>query len=283
LICHVLISHIQDVSALSRFARTREYMSDGYTKLFGWELLHSTVWRTPNPVRLTWIAMLAMVNRDGVVEASLPGLADAARVTLDECIEAIQVLSSPDPYSRTKAHEGRRIAECDGGWLLLNHRKYRDKLDAEDRRERDAARKRRSRATRPCVSADSPQCHEPSAGVRVSRDPDPDPDPTPDPTPGGTIYARTWAVPSNWAPNQAHCARALEMGLVLEDQAERFRLYEFERPVSDWDKRFTRWLVDARNYRGKGATARPGGKNEGTNLERQAARVAALRAEEGQP
>jgi len=36
-------------------------------------------------------------------------------------------LKSPDPYSRTKQDEGRRIKEVEGGWLVLNHKKYREK------------------------------------------------------------------------------------------------------------------------------------------------------------
>lgn len=86
-------------------------------------------------VKVTWITMLALSDRDGLVMASVPGLAHAARVSLHDCEEAIDRLSSPDPYSRTKAHGGRRIEAIDGGWLLLNHKKYRDLQDADERRE----------------------------------------------------------------------------------------------------------------------------------------------------
>jgi uncharacterized phage protein (TIGR02220 family) len=75
--------------------------------------------------------MLASANMDGIVDASLPGLADLARVTLKECEEALKVLMSPDEYSRTKTDEGRRIREVDGGWLILNHAKYRDTLKSD--------------------------------------------------------------------------------------------------------------------------------------------------------
>ena len=42
---------------------------------------------------------------------------------------------SPDQYSRTQDHEGRRIEAVEGGWRLLNHAKYRAMRDAENRRE----------------------------------------------------------------------------------------------------------------------------------------------------
>jgi hypothetical protein len=133
----------------------------GYTKLFG-SIIHSTVWREPNHVRLVWVTMLAMQDRDGVVEASLPGLADAARVTLEECKEALGKLMSPDPYSRSKDHEGRRIAEVDGGWVLLNSDKYRELQSQDDRKQKDAARQARKRQrddTRHAPSRPSVTCH----------------------------------------------------------------------------------------------------------------------------
>jgi hypothetical protein len=72
-----------------------------------------------------------------MVEASVPGLADMARVSDDECRRALTVLSSPDPDSRTKDNEGRRIEEVPGGWWILNYEYYRDKQTAEDIREKN--------------------------------------------------------------------------------------------------------------------------------------------------
>ena len=79
--------------------------------------------------------MLAMADQFGIVEASVPGLADMARVTLEECQEALGELQSPDPYSRSSESEGRRIEPVDGGWKLINHGKYREKMGKDERRE----------------------------------------------------------------------------------------------------------------------------------------------------
>jgi hypothetical protein len=106
----------------------------GYTKLFS-SIIDSTIWRESKETKIVWITMLAKADAKGVVEASLPGLADAARVTLEECIKALKVLSSSDEYSRTKTNEGRRIQEVEGGWLILNHDYYRNKLNKEHRKE----------------------------------------------------------------------------------------------------------------------------------------------------
>lgn len=56
-------------------------------------------------------------------------------------------------------------------------------------------------------------------------------------------------VPDDWAPTEAHEARAQELGLDFSRELEAFRLYEFGKPVADWNRRFARWLVEARNRR----------------------------------
>jgi len=106
----------------------------GYTKLAA-SILDSTIWREDNTTRILWITMLAMAGREGIVESSVPGLADRARITIAETEAALIKLSSPDAYSRTKEHDGRRIEAIDGGWQILNHAKYRRLLSAEERRE----------------------------------------------------------------------------------------------------------------------------------------------------
>jgi hypothetical protein len=129
----------------------------GYTKLFN-EIIMSTVWREPNHVRLLWITMLALKDRWHVVNASLPGLADSARITLEECQEALKVLSSPDPFSRTKDDEGRRIRECDGGWIILNGEKYRNKMSLDERREYNRIKQREYRERKAKNSKDVKSC-----------------------------------------------------------------------------------------------------------------------------
>ena len=117
---------------------------NGYTKLFN-SILSSTVWREDLPTKVVWITMLALADRDGDVEASIPGLAHLAGVAIEEAEAAIAKFLSPDKYSRSPAHDGRRIVAIDGGWHLLNHDKYREKMSPADIRERDRIRKQRQR------------------------------------------------------------------------------------------------------------------------------------------
>jgi hypothetical protein len=106
----------------------------GYTKLFG-SILASTIWQESKETKLIWITMLAASNKNGEIEASVPGLAHMACLTIAETESALETLLAPDPYSRTPEHQGRRIAPIPGGWRLLNHGKYREKMNEAERRE----------------------------------------------------------------------------------------------------------------------------------------------------
>jgi len=111
----------------------------GYTKLFN-SILASTIWRSDDKTRIVWITLLAMADKDGIAEGSVPGLADLARVSIEDCEAALAELMAPDKYSRTTEYEGRRIEPVDGGWLLLNHAKYRAKMSEDDIREKNRQR-----------------------------------------------------------------------------------------------------------------------------------------------
>ena len=117
----------------------------GYTKLFS-SIVASSIWSEPDATRIVWITMLAMANKDGLVEAAIPGLSALARVSPSDCERALSALSAPDKFSRSQEHEGRRIVYADGGWLILNHAKYRAKLSADERREYLTAKQREYRA-----------------------------------------------------------------------------------------------------------------------------------------
>lgn len=102
-------------------------------------LLDSTVWQEAKETRLVWITMLLMKNRLHVVEASVPGLAKRAGVTIPECEEALARFLAPDPYSRTKDYDGRRIEVVEGGWKVLNGEAYKQRMGPEERRAYQAA------------------------------------------------------------------------------------------------------------------------------------------------
>jgi len=130
----------------------------GYTKLFS-SIVGSTVWREANHVRIVWVTMLALADRRGIVEASVPGLAGFSRVSRRQCDEALERLQAPDPDSRSPADEGRRIRPVPGGWQLINFSSYREKMGADERREykrlKQQERRRREKGGRVDTSVDS--------------------------------------------------------------------------------------------------------------------------------
>lgn len=105
-------------------------MGQNFTKLFS-SITASTIWCEPDRTRLVWITMLAMADPQGNVWASIPGLANSARVPVEDCRTAIDTFLSPDRDSRTPDHEGRRIEPVAGGWRLLNYAYFRELKNEE--------------------------------------------------------------------------------------------------------------------------------------------------------
>lgn len=128
-------------------------MSLYFTKL-STALTDSSIWSQDDQTRIVWITMLAMADSKGRVMAAVPGLANRARVSIEATEKALAVFLAPDPFSRTRDFEGRRIEPIDGGWRLLNYMKFREERDAETRREyqREWDRTKRQRKHNPTQS-----------------------------------------------------------------------------------------------------------------------------------
>jgi hypothetical protein len=285
-------------------------MSDGFAKIYT-SMLRSTVWvGQKKHVKLTWITMLALADAVGYVSSSIPGLARDAECTIEEVEEALRIFLSPDPYSRTKVQEGRRITEADGGWVIINHKKYRElrsrkaiahsqaQARYEEKRRQGRQAKALDVAERPeevterqppirsisDIKHDAPDAQKQKQKQKTGSDHDPPslraalafepatdsrlgapkdlsgsarataPPPSARPifepvTATSTIVpigARSHFVPSDWYPKPRHEVRAVESGLVVEVEVEKFRLHEFEKAYVDWDRGFDRWLIKAR-------------------------------------
>lgn len=119
-------------------------IESSYSKLFS-SIVSSTIWQEDDATRIVWITLLALKNRNGEVATSIPGLAHHAKVSLAACERAIKKMMSPDKFSRTKDHDGRRIAEIDGGFRILNHFKYREAMSEAERRASQAEWQRQYR------------------------------------------------------------------------------------------------------------------------------------------
>ncbi len=114
-----------------------------YVKLFG-SILDSSIWAQDSDTRVVWITMLAMADSEGIVNASIDGLAHRARVSIPACRHALHVLSGPDDFDRSGEGDGHRIEALRGGWQLVNYALYRELRSVKQ--VQDAMRQRRHRA-----------------------------------------------------------------------------------------------------------------------------------------
>ncbi|GAB2494078.1 hypothetical protein [Arenimonas alkanexedens] len=170
-------------------------MSDTYTKLFR-SIAASTIVSEPLATRWLWVTLLSQCDKAGNVYGSIPGLARLANITITEVEKGLESMMSPDPYSRTKENEGRRIAEIDGGWVLLNHAKY-DAMRNESERadyKREWDRKHRSKSAR--AERDSAE----TSGQSDANPTDSDKSAAPDPTSTNTNTNTKEQKPESSAP-----------------------------------------------------------------------------------
>lgn len=122
-----------------------------YSKLHS-SLVSSSLWTEPDSVRILFITLLAMADRDGYVYGTKLGIARIANIEPEEIDAAWSTLLSPDKNSSDKMRNpesnGRRIEEASGGFRLLNYTYYRGLRDDDDRREQNRLAQERFRSKR---------------------------------------------------------------------------------------------------------------------------------------
>lgn len=94
-----------------------------------------------------WTCLLSQVDQHGEIDMHPNLLAAKIGVTAEVLMACIDDFMRPDPGSRTKDHDGRRLELIDPdardwGWRVVNHSKYREKarLKAKNEREVDSGK-----------------------------------------------------------------------------------------------------------------------------------------------
>jgi hypothetical protein len=121
----------------------------------------------------------------GFVPAAGIGITHFAGVDEERGREALRALGSPEQSSRSPEYEGRRLVRIDGGYVVLNYIKYRERdATTADRSRRWRERKKRL-ATRVTGDATRVIRHqaEAEAEVQVHTHTGPEPALPPQPTP----------------------------------------------------------------------------------------------------
>lgn len=135
----------------------------GYTPLFSTVFdgtLHGK-W----PQTGIWLALLAMADKNGLIDRSPPAIASDIGVDAETLMACIAEFCSPDPMSRSQEREGRRLELIDAsrpwGWKVINHGKYREKARLLSKSLAEAesganAKRMRDRRRPPETAADRP-------------------------------------------------------------------------------------------------------------------------------
>ena len=139
----------------------------GYTKLFS-DIITSSVWNEDDKTRIVWITLLALSDATGYVHCALPSLALMARMDQAACEASLKKLSAPDEYSRTPDNHGIRISKVDGGWMILNYEKHRNRLSNDHEAASGRERVRKYRERRKNVTCNVTGCNSASASASDS-------------------------------------------------------------------------------------------------------------------
>ncbi len=125
-----------------------------YNKLFT-SILDSSVWLETTATRIVWITFLAAMDEDGFVRmATVQNLSIRARVSEMEAQQAVDALEAIDELCPDQDFQGRRIERVEGGWIVLNARKYREIVNRETQREQTKIRVAKLRARRAAENGD---------------------------------------------------------------------------------------------------------------------------------
>jgi len=134
----------------------------GFTKLVP-EIIQSSIWNEPPEIRCVWITLLAIKDEDGYVRGDSRVISRMANIDLETTEKALTILQNPDPNSHTPDNEGRRVEKAGGGWIVLNHDRYR----LRDMKAEHAEYMKKWREKRDVKKCDS-QMNHPSVSVSVS-------------------------------------------------------------------------------------------------------------------
>lgn len=139
-------------------------MSVMYSKVFQ-QIFDSSI-SEDHVVRHVFMDLLVLADRHGCVDMTLKAISRRTNVPLDMVTRCIDVLTQPDPTSRTDTEEGRRLVlldeHRDWGWKIVNFVEYNAMRNEDARREYFREYKARQRANVQHKSTVSTKVHRKS-------------------------------------------------------------------------------------------------------------------------
>lgn len=109
-----------------------------YSKIFK-QIFSSSIMEEDALVRYTWICLLILADKDGVIDMTLPSIARTINIDLAVVTKSIELFMQADPNSRTKDNSGRKLEKIRDtfGWKILNFAYYNNLRNEDERRERN--------------------------------------------------------------------------------------------------------------------------------------------------
>lgn len=252
-------------------------------------ILNSTLWveREPRDVFLT--ALLMAVPREltepmpqfkvdaieptgfivppgwyGFVEAAGPGIVRRSMAEMEPGMKALAKLGEPDLESRSSDFDGRRLVRVDGGFVVLNYMKYRDKdntaaVRQARYRERQREKGQLQEGGKSPPDEPSPSRRDSNANVTKAEAEAEAEEIQATVKVGGTTTLvgasepkKPVKRPSKKAPasflveaDLQHWARENVPGLDIRHETEKFRDHTFARAITDWPGAWRNWMRKA--------------------------------------
>jgi hypothetical protein len=180
----------------------------------------------------------------------------------------LDTLSGPDVTSKDRTRDpaatGARIVQVPNGWRVLNLEWYRE----EAKRQGELARKRRWWNESGAGARRGARHTETETETETETQKDPDPVVMSRSVNSGRVARAEEAstslrrvsepeletiklnpnrgrfVPDSWHPTDRHLVRCQELRMDPKTLLASFRLQEFNRDYSDWNRRFSKWIED---------------------------------------
>lgn len=193
----------------------------------------------------------------GFIKAAGPGIVRRALVAAEDGVAALVRLGSPDLESRTPDHGGRRLVRVDGGYIVLNFMRYRDKdTTAAERAKRY---RERQKALHQPPAPSQPEPNVTRDGHGTTRDSslaeaEAEADAHKKKQRQGAATRGT-RLPNDWMPSEAGKAYATEQRVDWKIERESFRDYwiavagakgvklDWEATWRTWTRRATKTLT----------------------------------------
>lgn len=152
----------------------------GYTPLFDSVLDGTLFGKWPHTG--IWTCLLSQVDQHGEIDMHPNLLAAKIGVPADLLLSCIADFMKPDPGSRTKDHDGRRLElidpdSRDWGWRVINHAKYREKARLKAKAQREVvsgenANRMNDRRRPPSTAVDRPSTQRISTQTQLNSNAD---------------------------------------------------------------------------------------------------------------